>query len=212
MDQLELLKKQWQSQEQELPQFSYKDIYKLLLKKSSSLVKWILIISIAELFFWASFIFLLPESYGDFTKEMGIGNLELFSNVLQLVVFGVFIFLFYKNYRAIKVTDTTKELMKNILKTRKTLKFFVYYNIGIFILSSIIINIIYYTKSDKLYESFKIADKGIPKEDFFLHFIVVEALILGIFLGLLILFYYLVYGSLLRRLKKNYRELKKIEL
>jgi hypothetical protein len=41
MDQLELLKKQWQSREQELPKLTYNDIYSMLLKKSSSIVKWI---------------------------------------------------------------------------------------------------------------------------------------------------------------------------
>ena len=32
MDELEILKKQWQNQEQALPHLSYKDIYKMLLK------------------------------------------------------------------------------------------------------------------------------------------------------------------------------------
>ena len=34
MDELELLKKDWQSREQKLPKLSYEDIYKMLLKKS----------------------------------------------------------------------------------------------------------------------------------------------------------------------------------
>ena len=52
MDDLDLLKQKWQSVEQELPKLSYTDIHQMLLKKSSSIVKWIFLISIAELLFW----------------------------------------------------------------------------------------------------------------------------------------------------------------
>jgi hypothetical protein len=44
MDQLDKLKKEWQNREQELPKLSYNSIYNMLLKKSSSIVKWIFII------------------------------------------------------------------------------------------------------------------------------------------------------------------------
>ncbi len=212
MDELDLLKKQWQSREQDLPRLTYNDIYKMLLKKSSSIVKWIFIISIAELIFWTSLIFLLPDSYKQITNEMGIGDLILYSNIIHYCIFATFIFYFYKNYRSIKVTDNTQQLMRNILKTRKTVKYFVFYNIGMFILLSIIINIIYYTKSDRLYEVMKFGEQGVPKEDFVSVFLISEAIVIVLFVALLMLFYWLVYGLLLRRLNKNYKELKKIEL
>ncbi len=211
MDELELLKKQWQSREQELPHLSYGDIYKMLLKKSSSVVKWIFIISIAELVFWTGIVFLLPDSYLEITTKMGIEGFILYSNILHYCIFGAFIYFFYKNYTAIRVTDNTKELMKSILKTRKTVRYFVYYNIGMFVVSSIIINIIYYTKSDQLYEVLEFAEKGVSKDNFAKVFLFSEVIVGLLFLGLLILFYWLVYGFLLRKLKKNYKELKGIE-
>jgi len=51
MDELELLKKDWQKNDKEYPKLSYNDIYKMILKKSSSIVKWIFIISLLEFVF-----------------------------------------------------------------------------------------------------------------------------------------------------------------
>ena len=52
MDELELLKKDWQKDDNNYPKKSYNEIYKMILKKSSSIVKWILIISILEVLLW----------------------------------------------------------------------------------------------------------------------------------------------------------------
>ena len=175
-------------------------------------MKWIFIISIAELMFWLSLIFLIPDSYKELTEALHIKTFIWVSNIIHFAVIGVFIFLFYKNYKSITVTDSTKSLMKSILKTRKTVKNFVYYNIGMFVLSSIIMNFIYYNNSDALYEFMDFAATGMPQENFVTIFIVSQVIVGILFLGLLMLFYYLIYGLLLRRLKGNYKELKKIEV
>lgn len=52
MDELELLKKDWQKDDNNYPKKSYNEIYKMILKKSSSIVKWIFIISILEFILW----------------------------------------------------------------------------------------------------------------------------------------------------------------
>ena len=212
MDQLETLKKQWQEREQDLPKLSYDNIYKMLLKKSSSIVKWIFIISIAELLFWISLNFLMPESQKAIVNDMGIGNIVFYSNIFHFIIFGVFIIYFYKNYQSIQVTDDTKSLMKSILRTRKTVKYFVIYNVGMFILSSIILNIFFYNRSDQLYEVMDFAAKGVPQDSFASVFIISQILAGVLFVAVLILFYWLIYGILLKRLKRNYKELKKMEL
>ena len=48
MEELDLLKKAWKKEECSFDQVSEKDIYGMLHQKSSSIVKWILIISIVE--------------------------------------------------------------------------------------------------------------------------------------------------------------------
>jgi hypothetical protein len=142
---------------------------------------------------------------------MGIGKIMFYSNIFHFVIFGVFIFLFYKNYQSIQVTDNTKMLMQNILNTRKTVRYFVYYNLGMFVLISIAIDSYFYSRSHQLYEIMDFASKGVPEEGFANAFIISQ-IIVGLFvIGLLILFYWLVYGILLKRLKRNYKELKKMD-
>jgi hypothetical protein len=211
MDELDKLKKEWQSREQELPKVSYNGIYKMLLKKSSSIVKWIFIFSVIELLFWISLYFVIPEDNMEVMNEMGIGDIMFYSNIVHFIVFGVFIFLFYKNYQSIQVTDNTKMLMQNILNTRKTVRYFVYYNLGIFVLVSIAIDSYFYSRSHQLYEIMDFASKGIPEEGFANTFIISQIIVGILVIGLLILFYWLVYGILLKRLNRNYKELKKMD-
>ena len=211
MDQLDKLKKEWQNREQELPKLSYNSIYNMLLKKSSSIVKWIFIISIIELLFWIGLNFVIPEDNLKLINEMGIGDIMRYSNIIHFIIFSVFIILFYKNYQSIQVTDTTKMLMQNILKTRKTVRYFVYYNIGMLASGLIITDIYFYSRSQKLYEIMDFASKGVPEKGFATTFIISQIIVGILVVGLLIVFYWLIYGILLKKLNKNYKELKKID-
>ncbi len=213
MDELELLKKQWQTREQELPHLTYEDIYKMLLKKSSSIVKWIFYISIAEILFWIVLSFMVPESSTKFSDDIGLHDVLLAVNILNYVVFAGFIFLFYKNYRRISTTDSIKELMKNILRTRRTVQYFVIYNVAASALLIIGINFYYYFNQDMVFQ-FMIQDYGIShisQERFMKMFLTIQILFGIVMIGLVMLFYRIVYGILLRRLHKNYKELKRIE-
>ena len=211
MDQLDELKKEWQNREQELPKLSYNSIYNMLLKKSSSIVKWIFIISILELLFWIGLNLVIPEDNLKLINEMGIGDIMHYSNIVHFIIFGVFIFLFYKNHQSIKVTDSTKMLMQNILKTRKTVRYFVYYNVGMLASGLIITDIYFYSRSQKLYEIMNYASKGIPEKGFATTFIISQIIVGILVVGLLIAFYWLIYGILLKRLNNNYKELKKLD-
>jgi hypothetical protein len=210
MDKLDKLKENWQSEEHELPKVSFDKIYKILLKKSSSIVKWIFVISIIELLFWISLYFILPEDNINMMKELGLERVMYYCEIFHFFIFGIFIILFYKNYKSIQVTDSTNVLMQNILNTRKTVRYFVYYNVGMTIAFSIAIDTYLYNNSEKLYEVMGLAKQGIPKEGFANIFIISQIIVGFIIIALLILFYWLVYGVLLKKLKGNYRELKKI--
>jgi len=211
MDELDKLKKEWQSREQELPKVSYNDIYKMLLKKSSSIVKWIFIISVAELLFWICLYLFIPVDDKNLMNEMGIDRILFYSNIIHFTVFSVFIYFFYKNYQSIQVTDNTKTLMQNILKTRKTVKYFVFYNVGIFIISSIVIDTYFYSNSSKLYIIKDFASQGIPQENFANVFVITLVVVGLAMIVFLLLFYWIIYGILLKRLKSNYKELQKME-
>jgi ABC-type multidrug transport system fused ATPase/permease subunit len=121
----------------------------------------------------------------------------------------IFIYLFYKNYIAITTTVSTKQLMRDILKTRKTVQFYVWYNLGMIVLYCII--------------GFTIAFTYNPDVNILREKIVNDGKIMAMTIGILLLtivllfgifwlFYRLLYGILLRRLHANYKELKKIDL
>ena len=214
MDQLEALKKEWQTRDQEFPKLTYKDIYPMLLKKSSSILKWIVVISLCEILFWILLSLVIPESSNEFYEELGLKSIFKWMNIINYAVVAFFIYLFYRNYKKIQVTNSIKILMENILKTRKAVHYFVYYNIGMAIALLVGTNLYYYSHQEKLMELLKNQDiyGAIPAEavvnKFFIYNFIAGIMIIGI----LMLFYFLLYGLLLRRLKRNYKELKKIEV
>ena len=215
MDNLDILKEQWQKREQELPKLSYKDIYQMLLQKSSSMVKWIFLISIGELLFWTILAFFVPESSREFNNSMGLKTAFLIINIIHYCIFAVFIYLFYVNYRSIKVTDTIKDLMRSILNTRKTVKYFVIYNVGAAVLVLIGVNFYYFSKKEQLYSLMVESYKGygsIPQESFTSIFFLSQLVFGLLLIGLIIIFYRIIYWILLKRLKRNYNELRKIEI
>ena len=68
MKELDLLKKDWQKNEASFEQVTEKDIYKMIHKKSSSTVKWILILSILELVLWS--LLSIGVNIDDYLKKM----------------------------------------------------------------------------------------------------------------------------------------------
>jgi hypothetical protein len=139
MKELDLLKKDWQKNDNSFAVVSETEIYKMIHKKSSSIVKWILIISIMEVCLW-TFLNVFFNS-DDYFKKMKHDEIITYINVLNYFSYGVvlvFIYLFYKNYIAISATVSTKQLMKDILKTRKTVQYYVWYNLGMIVLYCII--------------------------------------------------------------------------
>lgn len=215
MDELELLKANWNKREQELPSLSYHDIYKMLLKKSSSIVKWIFVISIAELLFWLLIGLITPESNKNLMTNIGLNSILNVVYILHYAVIIVFLVLFYLNWKNIKVTDSAKVLMENILKTRKTVKYFVVYNVVGTATVLLFVNLYFYTKQTELYAylSQNNTNYGAIPEETFTSIFFISQLIVGVLLiGFVLLFYRVIYGILLKRLKNNYNELKKIEL
>jgi hypothetical protein len=210
MKELDLLKKDWKKNENSFEQISEIEIYQMIHKKSSSIVRWILIISILEVLLWTSIsVFFNTDEY---LKQINHTDLISYFRILTIFNYGVilaFIYLFYKNYIRITTTVSTKQLMRDILKTRKTVQYYVWYNLGMAVLSLIIgfvIALVYNPETSIL--SDQIANNGKVMA------ITIGVLLLTtiVFFGLFWLFYRLLYGILLRRLFANYKELKKIDL
>ncbi|MGK4567574.1 hypothetical protein [Flavobacterium sp. 3HN19-14] len=185
----------------------------MLHKKSSSIVKWILIISILEFVFWAAINYCLKD--GDLMKRfdsMHVENIMLTLTVVGNVVIVYFFYLFYMNYRKISVTDDAKTLIKSILKVRKTVNYYVWFNIVFGIIGAIVVLTLQLNYDA---ETIAIRNKFIEHGSSTAYYAIVAAMsivFIAVFVGLIWLFYRLLYGILLRRLRKNYEELKKIDL
>ena len=209
MKELDLLKKDWKKNADSFEQISEKEIYKMIHKKSSSIVKWILIISILEILFWtvSNLFFSTDEMLIKINHPEMIFYLEVLTYFNYVVVL-VFVYFFYKNYKTISATESTKLLMGSILKTRKTVQYYVWYNLGMAVVSSIISFFIAFVYNpDMAFLKDKLAANG--KTIFITGGILL--LVTLVFLGMFWCFYRLLYGTLLRRLYANYKELKKID-
>lgn len=212
MDELELLKKDWKKREGSFHQISEKEIYGMLHKGSSSIVKWIMIISVLELLLWLSITFFTADD--QYLETLELYHLDTFMPIMSIISYGViifFIFLFFKNYKAINTTDNVKQLMQNILKTRKTVKYYVWYNLGMIAISMIILFIFQFLYDPSIKKVIDNASSNVDPNTFFCIMLLVYAAVIIIFIGLFWLFYRLLYGILLHRLQKNYNELKKID-
>nr|WP_299340498.1 hypothetical protein [Allomuricauda sp.] len=213
MDELELLKKDWQKKEGHLPKLSYDEIYKMIWKKSSSMVKWIFYISIIEFVFWAAIniLFSDPESMQEL-KAMHIYNVMMVLNFVNYAIILYFIFKFYMNYKKISVTDSSKKLMKTILNVKRTVTQYVWFNLIIFTITMIISLygvLIYGPEGKKITEA---ASQQGSETAFWFMVIVVSIIFTAVLLVLIWFFYKLLYGILLKRLKENYKELQKLEV
>ena len=152
MDELDILKKDWKKQGAKFPKLSYDEIYKIIHKKSSSIVKWIIIIGIAELLFWSFLNLLVPDSYFEVYEKFHLKTFLYVTQAFHYAVVLVFIYLFYKNYKAISVVETTNKLMQKIIKTRKTVNYYVYYNIALYVVLSLVVNIIMFSNPEMMAE------------------------------------------------------------
>ncbi|MGB5362961.1 MAG: hypothetical protein WBN17_06635 [Aureibaculum sp.] len=200
MDQLEILKKDWKKQESSLPKLSRDDLSKIIYKKSSSIVKWIFIISVLEFMLpHIIYLFIDYDKVIQQYKELDLYNFSLISNIFFYAVVLVFIYLFYNNYKSISANSQPRVLMQNIIKTRKTVKYYIWFNLGMI---PVIAGVTLY----KTFNSTEFTDKVPENISMVLVWLISIILILALVV-LFWLFYRLIYGILLNKLEKNYNEL-----
>lgn len=209
MEELDLLKKDWKRRENAFEQLSEPDIYKMIHKSSSSLVRWILIISIVELVFWTAIGMVAgTDEYLDgMDNEAFRIGLSVLTYVNYAVVIG-FIYLFYRNYVQISTIADTRTLMKDILRTRRTVQYYVWYNlamIGLSMAVGFVIAIVCSPQVAGLKDVITHDNWALSKT------VALLFVVLCLSVGLVWVIYRLIYGTLMRRLLANYRELKKID-
>lgn len=207
MDALEKYKQSWKNQSEEKNKFSKDEIYTIVQKKSSSIVKWIFVISILEFIFWSVVTFLIPDNAYEVYEDLNLTVFLYSSSAIHYCILLLFIYLFYRNYKQISVLSSTKKLMKSILKVRKTVKFYVIYNLLGFISGGLIINYFVFSDANNLQKILKNKKQPVNLDQAFIIMMVAQIITFAVFTLLLWLFYKLIYGFLLKKLNKNYTEL-----
>ena len=201
MENLEQIKELWKNQGASQIQFTQSDIHGMVQKKSSSIVKWILIISVLE-FLLPNIVLLFSDlkSTRQLYSEYGMDHMMLIYMIVHVIVIVGFIYVFYKNYRSISVGSSVKELLSNILKTRRTVKYYIYYNLGM--MAVIGLHVFYVVFTSQIFM------QQVPKDT---NMIMIWSVAIGLFSLVLLIFwcfYRLLYGFFLRKLNQNYRNLK----
>ncbi|WP_394907057.1 hypothetical protein [uncultured Mesonia sp.] len=206
MKELELLKKDWKKQEKALPQYKIEELRQMVYKRSNSLIRTIFIISIVEfLLSCALSIWFIDDEYWQLVTHLHLKTVTQILLVASYAITLFFIYLFYHNYKKITPQDSTRVLMKKILRTRMTVRYYIIY----ILISTGLSSILYFIFSLKY---------PMPETDLNLSgingliVIGVGILFIGVALLLVWLVYTLLYGILLRKLKRNYENLKKIDL
>jgi len=208
---LDNYKKIWKNQPEEKNKLSALEIYKMTQLKYNSIVKWILIIGLLEFVFWFAVNYLGTKNgaLDPFEKLNLINFIDNF-NYFHYVVVVLFLLLFYRNFSLITTVDDTKNLMKNILLVRKTVKWYVYYNLINVVIFSVILNILIFNTPDGINILSGIENESFNQEHMRSVFIITQIVVIAVMILILWLFYYLLYGILLKKLNKNYKELTKL--
>lgn len=217
MKELDLLKKDWKKNTASFEQVSENEIYKMIHRKSSSVVKWIFIVSIIEL--GLGFVLGLILSFTKYDeknveliKHLGVYGYYIAATVFLYAVIFYFIFKFYSMYRKISVDDNTKKLISTILKTRKVVKQYIAFNLSFFAVFFILFG------GYLFYEGYLegIAKSGVAQPEMPVNIALISFIVLilatALFTFAFWLLYKLIYGILLKRLQNNYEELKKMDL
>ncbi|WP_298894250.1 hypothetical protein [uncultured Psychroserpens sp.] len=213
MDELDLLKKDWQKQESAYPKLTYNELYKMILQKSSSIVKWIFIISILEFIFWLFMAIGLKASginkdYEGLQSDTGF----IILSIISYTILAYFFYRFYMNYKTINTTDNAKTLMENILKTRRTVKQYVGFNLAVLVIGVAYMMPYALNHDESTRALIETAQANGDILKYYVGVAIVTLIALVIAIGILLLFYWLIYGLLLRSLNRNYKELKKLEV
>lgn len=200
MENLDNIKDLWKNQEESTIRFTEQDIHKMVQKKSSSIVKWILIISLLE-FILPNLVFLFTDfdSTKQFYEQYGLTTTMMIYTVIHIAVIIVFIYIFYKNYRNISAGSTVRILLSDILKTRRTVKYYIYYNLTI--MGIIGVNMLYVVFNSADFQS------SLASGTSMVQIWIVSIIFLSMALLIFWLFYRILYGFFLKKLKRNYAAL-----
>lgn len=135
--------------------------------------------------------------------------------VITVIDYSIMVYFFckfYVNYKKITTTDKVKNLMSNILKTRKTVSNYIFVKITFVVMLFILLFILYFNNEPHIINSRHLAEQQGKTVIIYIVYFAIVTIFIAVAAAFVWLFYKIIYGMLLKRLKKNYDELKKIDL
>lgn len=215
---LDSFKKTWQEQPVQ-PKYDNREILQMLNRKSRNYVKYIFWISVVEFLFFSVlglFYFFQEEESDSFRKvlerlgaqeapevENNFGHAYLAIKIMSLLITAYFVLKFYQNYRRIKIEENLKGFITRIIKFKKTVNAFILISIVLLLtFTFVLISFIFYTLSSQ----------NIQPTNANLTIIIAGITISTLLAVSMIWVYYrLVYGSIIKKLDKNLKQLKEID-
>ena len=215
---IDSFKNTWQQQEVK-PKYDTGEILSMLNQKSRNYVKYILWISIAEfLVFLVMNVYYISHNddsaeFFNVLARLGITkSTELESNfahlymglkIVSLLVTAFFVVKFFINYKKIHVESNLKKFILQIMRFKRTVNHFILANIALLLLFMVIM----------MGFTFKVLSAQNIHMDHptLIGFMIGSTLMILLMIGLIILYYRVVYGIILNRLGRNLKQLQEMD-
>ena len=209
---LDDFKSSWKNSSKE-NNYKIEDIFSLLKKKSSNIVKSIFIFSVIDFvliisFFIYSFVLGNRTFDAETMKYVDPKTVEHFemSSLFGIVLTLIFMILSYLSYKKIRFDQSTKTLISSIVKFRRIINLFILFTVLILIFSS---TPLYYELGKGIYLSKHLNEQSALESSEVYGYVAVGISIFFILL-LAAIYYAILYFAFLKKLQKNLRELKEV--
>lgn len=215
---IDQLKKTWQEQDKE-QLYNKNQILEMLNLKSRNYVKYILWISMAE-FLVFGILTLAYSIYGNETNSLlnlltkiglnptqtikaDIAHINFIIKIISLLVTGIFVLIFYKNYSRINIEANLKQFILQIFRFKKTVRYFILTNVLLLVAFNLIIASIVYTYIQQQDLQLQVYNWWI--------LVLTTVFTCIISIALIFIYYKILYGIILKKLSKNLKQLQEIE-
>lgn len=181
MEELELLKKDWNKDSESFKTYSEKDLFAMIKGRSVSVAKTLLMIGVIEIILWNIYHLYRKQYFFDL------------KNVISILFIVSILYIYIR----IRKNESTASLIKSIINLRTVILGYTFITISIIFIARILL---YCDSNFVWYDTAKSTAYNIGLNTGYFAFFI-----------LIYIIYKKSYGPLLRKLKANYAELTKLE-
>ena len=189
--------------------YKQKDIFEMMKKKSSSIIKWLFIFTSAEFLLVLLFTTYTISTEKIFANNQPINQLGqnnyLVGSTITIIITFSFLYIIYNTYKKININNSISGLVHQIIRFRKMVNLFIL----IILFSLIIISIPYYYQlGQDIYVNKIGIDYDVEKAKLIGYISVFIAIIFLIIITSI--YYSIIYFLFIKKLEKNLNQLKEV--